>query len=175
VRLKPDENGNLAVANEAGYPYIFDVSALEDRNDVVVTAKLRFRHLPPYFIRALDAEHDELDRVPDGARIDPDALLENMVIDDLVEALSGDGPQLACEGPQNDPGATVLDCVEEDGDEEEARATASAGSVAFPEGAATIASVALTERHPWIVWLLILTSFSGAVTLLRLRSARPRP
>jgi hypothetical protein len=80
----------------------------------VVTARLRFRHLPPYFVRDLEARQQELgDEVPEGAQIDADELLAHMVVAEVVEATSDDPEeQLACPGPQNGE-LTILDCVEQ--------------------------------------------------------------
>ena len=168
TRLKPNpETGELEERIEGSYPYVFEVPEGVDVDDIVVTATMKFRHLPPYFIRGLDAEHDELERLPDEARIDPDALLENMVIDELVVATSDEGPQVGCEGPQN--GAlTVFACLGEEPGSEEALA-----SVPFGTGVAAIGPLGLTERHTWIAWLFILTSLASASSLLLLRF-RPR-
>lgn len=173
TRLKPNaETGELEERTAASFPYVFEVPEGVDPKDIVVTATMRFRHLPPYFIRALDAEHDEIERVPDEARIDPDALLKNMVIDELVTAESDEGPQIGCEGPQN--GAlTVFSCLEEEpGAGEEASAQA-AETVAFASGVAAIGPVTLRESNAWIAWLVILASLSAASALLLLRF-RPR-
>ena len=102
-----------------GFVYEFDTAEVPDE-EIVVTAQLHFRHLPPYFVEGLATRLDDRDDIPDEARIDAEALLENMVVDDLVEATSGDGEQLACEGPQNGEGNTVLDCVTSGGDQVEA-------------------------------------------------------
>jgi hypothetical protein len=110
-------------ANDAGvrgFLYQFDTSQFPDE-EIVVTARLRFRHLPPYFVRGLAERLEEEEDIPDEARIDAEALLENMVIDDVVEATSDEGEQLACEGPQNGEGISVLDCeLEDEVDEDEA-------------------------------------------------------
>ena len=51
----------------------------------MVTARLRFRHLPPYFVRDLEARAGRLgDMVPEGARIDADDLLEQMVVGEVA-------------------------------------------------------------------------------------------
>ncbi|MDQ3293332.1 MAG: hypothetical protein M3527_02610, partial [Actinomycetota bacterium] len=112
VRLK-DTDGDFEVddpAESVVVPYVFDVTGI-DPADVVVTARLRFRHLPPYFVRDLEARQQELgDDVPEGARIDADELLSHMVVGEIVTATSGDGEQLECEGPQN--GAdSILECI----------------------------------------------------------------
>lgn len=175
TRLKPNpETGELEKRTKASFPYVFEVPEGVNPNEVVVTATMKFRHLPPYFIRGLDKEHDNLERLPDGARIDPDALLENMVIDTLVTAESEAGPQIGCEGPQN--GAlSVFACLgkEPDAESEEASANPTPGSVTFGSGVAAIGPLGLTERHTWLAWLFILTSLATASSLLLLRF-RPR-
>jgi hypothetical protein len=114
VRLRADGSDGSFVT----VPYLFD-PARAAVGDIVVTARLRFRHLPPYFVRDLEARQQGLleengdDAVPPGARIDADALLARMVVSDVVEATSDDdGAQLACAGPQNDE-RTILDCIDE--------------------------------------------------------------
>ncbi len=176
VRLVPDADGKLQDASEGTYPYAFDVSDVDDPDDIVVTAKLRFRHLPPHFVRSLADDQKELDRIPEEAKIDADELLENLVVTDLVSAESDDGPQLACEGPQNSEGATILDCVdEESSDEAEEDGEESApfhGPPAPPaSGLAAILPTALIER-PIVLWMVTVLSLSGAAVLLRLRRRR---
>jgi hypothetical protein len=98
-------------ASSLAVPYFFDLSSGVDPADVLVTARLRFRHVPPYFVRDLEARQEDLgDGVPEGARIDADALLERLVVGEVVDATSGEGEELACEGPQNEA-TTILDCV----------------------------------------------------------------
>jgi cytochrome c553 len=111
--------GVLVDANSVNIPYTFDTSGLAPGSQLTVSATLHFRHLPPEFIRALADEQLLLDNITDSARIDdPDALTDNLTITDVVTAETGDGVVLACEGPQNDPDATILDCLEPvDGDE----------------------------------------------------------
>ena len=92
-------------------PYVFDTSEIADGEEITVTARLRFRHLPPYFIRDLAERQEGID-MPDSARIeDPDELIGNLIVTDVVTAASGQGAQLACPGPQNDPSASILDCL----------------------------------------------------------------
>jgi hypothetical protein len=66
-------NPTLIVNDEskgsASFEYIFNVNELQGE-DVIVTANLHFRHLPPYFIRALDG------RYPDG--LTAEDLLQNL-------------------------------------------------------------------------------------------------
>jgi hypothetical protein len=113
-----DVNGNARFFDQSfnTYVYDFDVSGLDAGAEIEVTARLHFRHLPPYFVRALEAEHDDLgDIVPDGARIDADALLDEMVATQMVVARSGEGEVTSCPGPQNEAGRSVFDCLPEDG------------------------------------------------------------
>ena len=98
---------------ELTIPYVFDTSQIADGETVTVTAKLRFRHLPPYFIRALADAQDDAGDMPESARIDDaDALVDNLVVTDVVSATSGQGRVLACEGPQNRADASILDCID---------------------------------------------------------------
>jgi hypothetical protein len=57
--LNPTRIVNDQPKGFASFEYIFNVSELQGE-DIIVTARLHFRHLPPYFIRALDG------RYPDG-------------------------------------------------------------------------------------------------------------
>lgn len=114
VRLRGGEE-----AAAVSVPYVFDVTGL-DPDDVIVTARLRFRHLPPYFVRDLERRQRELGNdVPEGARLsdefarDADELLEHMVVGEVARASSeDDGPVLTCPGPQNGE-TTILDCVDQ--------------------------------------------------------------
>ncbi len=93
-------------------PYTFDTSQLAAGDAINVKATLHFRHLPPEFVRSLAAAQQGLTNITPSARIDdPDALTKNLVITDVVSAQTGDGPQLACKGPQNEEGATIVDCI----------------------------------------------------------------
>lgn len=119
VRLKEDpETGELLDDSFDVFLFEFDTSELEPGTEIVVTGKLRFRHLPPEFIRSLEAELENVDDVPPSAFIDAEELIGNMVISDVVTATSNEGRVLACEGPQNDPDASLLDCLEELPDDE---------------------------------------------------------
>ncbi len=111
TRLVKDASGALVDGSAIDIPYKFDTSKLKAGSKITVTAKLRFRHLPPEFITGLAAEQQQLTNVPKSALIDPNQLLHNLVITDVVSAKIGQQPQLACEGPQNDPSATILTCV----------------------------------------------------------------
>ncbi|MEO5725265.1 MAG: hypothetical protein ABIQ39_03665, partial [Ilumatobacteraceae bacterium] len=93
-------------------PYTFDTSKLPAGATIEVKATMHFRNLPPEFITGLAKAQRGLDNVTASARIDdPQALIDNLVTTDVVSAKSGDGPVLACKGPQNKNGATILDCV----------------------------------------------------------------
>jgi len=65
--------------DSASYEYIFDLTGFEGER-VTVTAIMHFRHLPPYFIKALDG------RYPDG--VTAADLLDNMTVVDIVTAES---------------------------------------------------------------------------------------
>ena len=65
--------------DSASYVYEFDLTGLESEN-VTITAIMHFRHLPPYFIRALDG------RYPNG--LTATDLLENMTVVDIVTKTS---------------------------------------------------------------------------------------
>jgi hypothetical protein len=65
--------------DEVSYVYDFDLTGLTGET-VTVTAIMHFRHLPPYFIRALDGGY------PDG--LTASDLLENMTVADIVTATS---------------------------------------------------------------------------------------
>jgi hypothetical protein len=147
-----DGNQGVLTQDEVGiYEYDFDTSGIADGEEIIVTAKLRFRHLPPYFVRDLERRQEELDdEVPEAARIDADELLEQMVITDVVEAVSNDGPQLACEGPQNVEDGSILDCLEDGGDEEDAVGTP-------------------TEEAGLLPWTSPVLGIAGALALWRRR------
>ncbi|HCB02535.1 MAG TPA: hypothetical protein DEP19_09145 [Anaerolineae bacterium] len=61
--------------DSASYEYVFDLTGFEGET-ITITAIMRFRHLPPYFIKALN------DGYPNG--ITADDLLENMTVVDIV-------------------------------------------------------------------------------------------
>jgi hypothetical protein len=116
VRVRDNDGDGVDDPSESvAVPYVFELPDGVSAGDVEVTARMRFRHLPPYFVRDLAARQEELgdDGVPEGARLDADDLLERMVVAEVVTASSDDdGEQLECEGPQN--GAeTIRDCIEE--------------------------------------------------------------
>ncbi len=64
----------------ASYEYIFDLTGFEGE-DIIVTAVMHFRHLPPYFIRELDGGY------PNG--LTASDLLENLTVTD-VEKITSD-------------------------------------------------------------------------------------
>ncbi len=76
-------NPTLIVNDEpkrsASFEYIFDVNELQGE-DVVVAITMHFRHLPPYFIRALDG------RYPDG--LTAADLLQNLTVVDMATTKS---------------------------------------------------------------------------------------
>jgi hypothetical protein len=76
-------NNTILVNDEprdsATYEYIFNLAGFEGET-VTITAVMHFRHLPPYFIRALDG------RYPDG--ITASDLLDNMVVTDIDSVTS---------------------------------------------------------------------------------------
>lgn len=111
TRLVKDKDGNLVDGSAIEIPYEFDTSGLKEGAKIKVSVTMHFRHLPPEFITGLAAEQQQLTNVPKSAQIDPEQLLHNEVITDVVTATSGQKAQLACEGPQNDPAATILSCV----------------------------------------------------------------
>jgi hypothetical protein len=104
--------GQFAPADTTQIPYTFDTKGLAPGEQIVVTATMHFRHLPPEFIRGLAEEQKTLTNITPSARLDdPDKLIENLVVTDVVTATSGNGEVLACPGPQNQVGATVLSCI----------------------------------------------------------------
>ncbi len=66
--------------DSASYEYIFDLTGFEGE-DIIVTAVMHFRHLPPYFIRELDGGY------PNG--LSASDLLENLTVTD-VEIVTSD-------------------------------------------------------------------------------------
>ncbi len=112
IREVEGADGQLQDRSSDSYDYVFNTASLPPGTEIVVTAKLRFRHLPPYFVKGLAEGDAEQERIPEEAKItDPDALLKNMVITDVVTAETGAGAVLACDGPQNEPGASVFSCI----------------------------------------------------------------
>ena len=55
VRVRDnDGDGVVDDSSPIAVPYFFDVPDGVDPADIVVTARMRFRHLPPYFVRDLE-------------------------------------------------------------------------------------------------------------------------
>ena len=82
-------------------------------------------------MRGLAEGDAEQERIPEEAKIsDPDALLKNMVITDVVSAETDGGVVLACDGPQNEPGASVFSCIGDENPEGEQGALGSSDSCA---------------------------------------------
>jgi hypothetical protein len=133
VRLAPDpaDPNNLVSQDTGLYDYTFfvpDSLGITSADDIVVDAKMEFRHLPPYFLSDLaQAQQDILDKgfnVPEEARIFDDGghpgrlenLLDHMAVTEVDAATSGNGDEtLGCDkGPQNVVGGSILDCVNKD-------------------------------------------------------------
>jgi hypothetical protein len=70
----------IAAGASAKFEYDFDLSGVPKGSSAVVTASLRFRHLPPYFIRALANYYP--------AGLTPRMLLQNLVVTDVISASS---------------------------------------------------------------------------------------
>ena len=159
VRLVTDANGQLAEHTEVDIPYTFQAPA---GTTFKVTATMRFRHLPPEFIRGLAAEHKNLTNLTASARIDdPERLVNNLVVTDMVTAVSGQGRVLACEGPQNRAGATILSCLDDvSGD----------GAVDL-SASDPHAGLAVGSTRPWASASVVggFTMLGGAVALRRRR------
>jgi len=68
---------NGQVRDSATFDYVFEGTELAGR-EITVNAVLHFRHLPPYFLRALDGYY------PDG--ITSNILLENMTVIDMARS-----------------------------------------------------------------------------------------
>lgn len=167
VRLEPDPvTGELAPADTAEIGYVFDTTGLAPGEQVVVTATMRFRHLPPEFIRSLADEQKDLTNITPSARLDdPDALIENLVITDMVTAESGEGEVLACVGPQNEVGATILSCMEEP----EGDGAVDLSAVAPHGGGST------EPAHPLAAAAVVAAFTAGGALLALGRPRRPRP
>jgi hypothetical protein len=168
VRLRADAKGKLAEDSTGFYPYLFDPTAIPAGEKLVVKAKLRFRHLPPDFVRALAKRLDGLDDIPKSARINPDKLLENMVVDDVVQAESDKGEVLACEGPQNKAGASIFDCL---GDR--SGKTVAAAGVVSGDPVATASRRRLPADHAPLGIASVL-GLGAVLTVARLRHRFPK-
>ena len=167
-----------AGANEngvRGFLYEFDTADFPGE-EIVVTAQLRFRHLPPYFVRGLADALEARDDVPDEVRIDAEELLANMVIDDLVVASSDEGEQLLCDGPQNGEGVSVLDCdaIDEGGEVDDADGVDAAPAGESPHQVETAGlDLGSPVRRFWLPSLL-LALMGALVTRGRVRLRRGR-
>jgi hypothetical protein len=122
VRLRDNDGDGIDdPADSVAVRYVFEVPPGVDPASIEVTARMRFRHLPPYLVRDLENRQGSCcddavggGAVPDGASIDADTLLERMVVSEVVTAASSDdSEQLECAGPQNGE-LTILDCVDDD-------------------------------------------------------------
>jgi hypothetical protein len=128
-------------------------------DDIEVTATMRFRHLPPYFVTGLSQAQkdikDEGFNVPAGADITDkskvDFLLSHMTIATVGSATSGGDETLACDkGPQNEQGGTILDCLDSNNAENTVKGTGfendgsalGASTTSSPNGAAAGSAMA---------------------------------
>jgi hypothetical protein len=111
--------------------FVPDSLNIDSPGDIVVSAKMRVRHLPPYFVEGLAQEQkDILDlgfNVPEGSRIFDDEnhrnrlenLLSHMTVTEAGAATSPEGRDAAVEtvgcdkGAQNVEGGSILDCVKD--------------------------------------------------------------
>jgi len=149
-------------------PYTFDTSQLAAGDEITVTATMHFRHLPPEFIRQLAKDQEGLTNITDSARInDPQDLIDNLVVNDVDTARSGEGPQLACPGPQNEDGATILSCVEDVSGIAAVDLGGGGGIAAPPDGPFT---------DPWLTALIVgAFTMAGALYAGRRAPWRRRP
>jgi hypothetical protein len=174
VRLAPDPTDptKLVSQDEGLYNYTFFVPNnlnIASPDDIVVNAKMEFRHLPPYFVSDLaQAQQDILAKgfnVPNEARIFDDDqhpsrledLLSHMAITEVGDATSTNGDEtLGCDkGPQNVKGGTILDCVDHN---------KPVHTVKGP-GFAKDGGNALPAGHPAVVEKAGLAADSAALTL----------
>ena len=174
VRLAPDPaDPNTLVSQDTGlYDYTFfvpDSLDITSPDDIVVDAKMEFRHLPPYFVSDLaQAQQDILAKgfnVPEEARIFDDGdhsnrlenLLDHMAVTEVGAATSENGDEtLGCDkGPQNVVGGSILDCVDRDQPVHTVKGTGfgNDGGNALPPG------------HPPVVQSAGLAADSGVLTL----------
>jgi hypothetical protein len=126
VRLAVAADGKTSEQETGTYNYMFFVpdSLIAQGispDDIQITATMRFRHLPPYFVTGLSQAQKDIKKegfnVPAGADITDkskvDFLLSHMTIATVGSATSGGDETLACDkGPQNDKGGTILDCLD---------------------------------------------------------------
>lgn len=163
VRLNADGQPQDSIT----IPYQFDTSQLPAGDTITVKATMRFRHLPPEFIRGLAAAQEGLTNLTDEARIDdPQALIDNLVISDVVTAETGDGPVLACKGPQNDADASIVDCIED---------VSGVGAVQLGSGVGGGGSADGPFVDPWATALIVgAFAVAGALVARRQRPWRRR-
>ena len=147
-------------------PYTFDTSQVD--GPITVKATMRFRHLPPEFIRSLAAEQERLTNITDAARIgDPQTLVDNLVITDVVTAQTGEGPVLACTGPQNDADASIVDCIQD---------VSGVGAVEVGGGAVGPVGGSGPFVDPWATALIVgAFAAAGALVAGRQQPWRRRP
>jgi len=131
VRL--NDNGERRDTANLNYTFFVpDELNVSSPDDIIVTAKMRVRHLPPYFVEGLAAEQQNMIdagfNVPEGAQIFDDEnhptrledLLSHMTVTEAGAASSPESGQqaeetLACDkGAQNIEGGSILDCVDND-------------------------------------------------------------
>ncbi|MEY2453384.1 MAG: hypothetical protein QOD92_2958 [Acidimicrobiaceae bacterium] len=123
-------------------------------DDIVVTAKMRLRHLPPYFVEGLAQEQKDIlelgFNVPEGSRIFDDEnhrnrledLMSHMTVTEVGAASSPDTAGTAVEtigcdkGAQNVPGGSIFDCRNGDTPQFTVKGTgfATDGGSALPAG-----------------------------------------
>jgi cytochrome c1 len=108
--------------------FVPDSLQIGSADDIVVTATMRFRHLPPYFVDGLaQAQKDIIDQgfnVPAGAKIFDDdqhpTRLEDLLAHETVAtvdtASSANADEVvSCDkGPQNVRNGSILDCLNGD-------------------------------------------------------------
>ena len=138
-------------------------------DDIVVSAKMRVRHLPPYFVNGLAQEQKDIlalgFNVPEGSRIFDDDnhrtrledLLSHMTVTEAGAATSPEGGSAAVEtvgcdkGAQNVKGGSILDCVQNDTPQFTVKGPGFAkdGGSALPAGHPSIdRGTALTDSGP---------------------------
>ncbi|MEY2431812.1 MAG: hypothetical protein QOC92_1537 [Acidimicrobiaceae bacterium] len=111
-----------------GYTFFVpDNLNVKSADDIVVSATMRVRHLPPYFVTGLATEQQSLAaqgfNIPDGAQIFDDDkhkdrlenLISHMTVTEAGRAKSTEGETVACDkGAQNLKGGSILDCVKDE-------------------------------------------------------------
>ena len=162
-----DANGRPVDLSQASFDYFFKKANLKPGEVVVVSATLHLRHIPPDFLKGLATDLNALKRVPADAKIDPAALLKNLVVTDVVKTDSTKlDATIACLGPQNEAGRSILSCIPEQ------KAGQAAGAVRSPgvlPVSATLSDPAADIRRNGDLMLAILACFSLATAILRRR------